>query len=76
MDGDMFEPNIAELRDEFRFVVWDQRGFGGTVATTRAFSYWHSAKDLIALLDHLEVASASLVDMSQDGFLSMHAALL
>ncbi|MFM0074480.1 alpha/beta hydrolase [Paraburkholderia sediminicola] len=76
MDGDMFQPNIAELRNEFRCVVWDQRGFGATGATTRAFSYWDSAQDLIALLDHLEVASASLVGMSQGGFISMRAALL
>ena len=76
MDGDMFQPNIAELRNEFRCVIWDQRGFGATGATTRAFSYWDSANDLIALLDHLEVASASLVGMSQGGFLSMRAALL
>ena len=76
MDGDMFQPNIEELQKEFRCVVWDQRGFGATGATTRAFSYWDSAQDLIALLDHLEVASASLVGMSQGGFLSMRAALL
>ncbi|WP_341314837.1 alpha/beta hydrolase [Paraburkholderia sp. IMGN_8] len=72
----MFQPNVVELRNEFRCVVWDQRGFGATGTTTRAFSYWDSAKDLIALLDHLEVASASLVGMSQGGFISMRAALL
>ena len=76
MDGDMFQPNIAELMNEFRCVVWDQRGFGATGPTAKGFSYWDSAKDLIALLDHLEIASASLVGMSQGGFLSMRAALL
>ena len=76
MDGEMFQPNIAELSDAFRCIVWDQRGFGATGPTTKAFSYWDSARDLIALLDHLEIASASLVGMSQGGFLSMRAALL
>jgi 3-oxoadipate enol-lactonase len=76
MDGEMFQPNIAELCNVFRCIVWDQRGFGATGPTTKAFSYWDSARDLIALLDHLEIASASLVGMSQGGFLSMRAALL
>ncbi|MFM0280390.1 alpha/beta hydrolase [Paraburkholderia sediminicola] len=76
MDGEMFRPNVAELSNAFRCVVWDQRGFGATGPTTKPFSYWDSARDLIALLDHLEAASASLVGMSQGGFLSMRAALL
>ncbi|WP_446903703.1 alpha/beta fold hydrolase [Burkholderia sp. YIM B11467] len=76
MDGEMFRPNVDELNDTFRCVVWDQRGLGATGPTDRAFSYWDSARDLIALLDHLEIASASLVGMSQGGFVSMRAALL
>src|ERR1700756_3750110 len=76
MDGEMFLPNVENLQDVFRCIVWDQRGFGATGPTNRAFSYWDSARDLIALLDHLEVASASLVGMSQGGFISMRAALL
>ncbi|RQS14833.1 alpha/beta fold hydrolase [Burkholderia sp. Bp8998] len=76
MDGDMFRPNVEALSDVFRCVVWDQRGFGSTGPIERPFSYWDSARDLIALLDHLEIASASLVGMSQGGFVSMRAALL
>jgi 3-oxoadipate enol-lactonase len=76
MDREMFQPNVAELQHTFRCIVWDQRGFGKTGPTSKEFSYWDSAKDLIALLDHLEIASASLVGMSQGGFLSMRAALL
>ncbi|MGA7777448.1 MAG: alpha/beta hydrolase [Paraburkholderia sp.] len=76
MDGEMFQPNVAELNQAFRCVVWDQRGFGATGPTDKSFSYWDSARDLIALLDHLEIASASLVGMSQGGFISMRAALL
>jgi len=76
MDGDMFRQNIAALENEFHCIVWDQRGFGRTGPVAEAFTYWDSAKDLIALLDHLEIASASLVGMSQGGFVSMRAALL
>jgi len=76
MDGEMFRPNVDALHDTFRCIVWDQRGFGSTGPIQRPFSYWDSAHDLIALLDHLEIASASLVGMSQGGFVSMRAALL
>ncbi|MGU7772605.1 alpha/beta fold hydrolase [Burkholderia sp. MR1-5-21] len=76
MDGEMFRPNVDALGDAFRCIVWDQRGFGATGPTDRPFSYWDSARDLIGLLDHLEIASASLVGMSQGGFVSMRAALL
>jgi 3-oxoadipate enol-lactonase len=76
MDRDMFAPNIAALRETFRCITWDQRGFGATGPVESQFTFWDSARDLIALLDHLEVASASLVGMSQGGFISMRAALL
>jgi 3-oxoadipate enol-lactonase len=76
MDSEMFAPNVAALEDVFRCISWDQRGFGATGPVHRPFTYWDSARDLIALLDHLEIASASLVGMSQGGFISMRAALL
>jgi 3-oxoadipate enol-lactonase len=76
MDRQMFAPNLAELNGAFRCITWDQRGFGATGPVRDAFTYWDSARDLIGLLDHLEVASASLVGMSQGGFVSMRAALL
>lgn len=31
MDGDMFEPQVAALRDSYRVITWDERGFGRTV---------------------------------------------
>jgi len=76
MNGSMFDPNIEALRDDFRCITWDQRGFGKTGAVHQPFDFWDSAADLLALLDHLEIASAALVGMSQGGFLSMRAALL
>jgi 3-oxoadipate enol-lactonase len=76
MDGSMFRTNIEALEKDFRCIVWDQRGFGQTGAVSSAFSFWDSARDLLALLDHLEIGSAALVGMSQGGFLSLRAALL
>jgi pimeloyl-ACP methyl ester carboxylesterase len=75
MDHTMFDAQVQALRDEFRCVRWDQRGFGASSAS-EPFSYWDSARDCLALMDLLEVDSAVLVGMSQGGFIALRAALL
>jgi 3-oxoadipate enol-lactonase len=75
MDQSMFDSQVAALTPEFRVITWDERGHGGT-ASGGSFSYWDSAADLLALLDHLGVRRAVLGGMSQGGFLSLRAALL
>lgn len=74
MDHEMFEPQVSDLSDEFRCITWDERGFGQTEASAE-FTYWDSADDALALLEHLGIERAFLVGMSQGGFLSMRAAL-
>jgi pimeloyl-ACP methyl ester carboxylesterase len=74
MDHEMFAPQVDALRGEFRCITWDQRGFGQT-EVTEPFTYWDSADDALALLDHLGVDRAVFAGMSQGGFLSMRAAL-
>ena len=74
MDHEMFAPQVEALSDEFRCITWDERGFGQTAATA-AFTYYDSAADCLALLDHLGLDHAVLAGMSQGGFLSMRAAL-
>jgi 3-oxoadipate enol-lactonase len=76
MDRDMFAANVAALVPAFRCVTWDQRGFGRTGPVADAFTYWDSAHDLLALMDHLAIARATLAGMSQGGFISLRAALL
>jgi 3-oxoadipate enol-lactonase len=75
MDQSMFDAQVAALAPEFRVITWDERGHGGTSATG-PFSYWDSARDVLALLDHLGIEQAVLGGMSQGGFLSLRAALL
>lgn len=75
MDHSMFDAQVAALRHAYRVVTWDERGFGGTRATGD-FSYWDSARDVLALMDHLGVDSAVVGGMSQGGFLSLRVALL
>ena len=76
MDREMFAPQVDALASAFRVITWDERGFGETQFDGRPFTYWDSARDCLALLDHLQIDRAVLGGMSQGGFLSMRAALL
>jgi 3-oxoadipate enol-lactonase len=75
LDQSMFDAQVAALALEYRVITWDQRGHGGTPAPG-PFSYWDSARDVLALLDHLGIGRAVLGGMSQGGFLSLRAAML
>jgi pimeloyl-ACP methyl ester carboxylesterase len=75
MDRSMFDPQVAALRDRYRVVTWDSRGFGDTVYDERPFTYWDLAADCIALLDHLGIERAVVGGMSQGGFVALRAAL-
>src|SRR5690348_2127661 len=75
LDQSMFDAQVAALAPEYRVITWDQRGHGGTPAPG-PFSYWDSARDVLALLDHLGIGRAVLGGMSQGGLLSLRAAML
>ncbi|HWF79660.1 MAG TPA: alpha/beta hydrolase [Streptosporangiaceae bacterium] len=75
MDHSMFDRQVEALSGQYRVITWDERGHGAT-ATPGPFTYWDSAKDVLALLDHVGVDVAVLGGMSQGGFLSLRAALL
>lgn len=74
MDHTMFDPQVEELAPDYRCVRLDERGFGGTPAPAQ-FTYWDLADDCVGLMDHLGIHEATLVGMSQGGFLSLRAAL-
>jgi 3-oxoadipate enol-lactonase len=76
MDHEMFAPQIEALRGRYRCIAWDERGFGKTGPVDQPFSYWDSGRDALGLLAHLNITAATLIGMSQGGFLSMRAALL
>jgi pimeloyl-ACP methyl ester carboxylesterase len=75
MDHEMFAPQVEVLRNDYRVVTWDERGFGLTETDGQPFSYWDSAADCIGLLDHLGIDRAVVGGMSQGGFLSLRVAL-
>jgi len=76
MDRTMFAPQVAALREQYRVVTWDERGFGDTVYDGSPFTYWDLAHDCLGLLDHLAIDRAVIGGMSQGGFVSLRVALL
>jgi pimeloyl-ACP methyl ester carboxylesterase len=74
MDRTMFSAQVEGLSDTYRCVTWDERGFGDT-PVDGPFTYWDSADDVVALMDHLGIDDAVLIGMSQGGYLSLRAAL-
>lgn len=74
MDHTMFDAQVERFAPDYRCIAWDERGFGDTPAPDH-FTYWDSADDAAALLDHLGVDQAVWVGMSQGGFLSLRGAL-
>ena len=76
MDLEMFAPQVRALAPKHRIITWDQRGHGHTESTPEPFTFWDSAEDLAALLDHLGVERAVVGGMSQGGFIALRFALL
>ena len=74
MDHEMFEAQIEALAGRCRCISWDER-YHGLTESSGSFTYWDSADDLLAILDHAGADSAVLAGMSQGGFLSWRAAL-
>lgn len=75
MDGSMWDPQVEALRGRCRCITWDERGHGRTESDGTSFTYWDSANDLLALLGHLAVSRATLIGMSQGGYLTQRAAV-
>jgi pimeloyl-ACP methyl ester carboxylesterase len=75
MDHEMFEPQVAALRDRYRVVTWDERGFGLTGFDGKPFTYWDSAADCLGLMTHLGIDRCVVGGMSQGGYLSLRVAL-
>ena len=75
MDHEMFVHQVAALRDGYRVITWDERGFGLTEFDGKPFTYWDSAADCLGVLDHLGFDRAVVGGMSQGGYLSLRVAL-
>jgi pimeloyl-ACP methyl ester carboxylesterase len=76
MDRTMFDGQVAGLRDSYRCIAWDARGHGETGPVAEPWTFWDSARDQLALGEHLGVERAFLAGMSMGGFTDLRCALL
>jgi pimeloyl-ACP methyl ester carboxylesterase len=75
MRAEMFAPQLEAFAATYRCITWDQRAHGESPAG-HPFTFWDSAKDLLALMDHLSIPRAHLAGTSQGGFVALRTALL
>jgi pimeloyl-ACP methyl ester carboxylesterase len=74
MGHEMWAHQVTALRDAYRVIAYDERGWGQTT-WTEPFTYWDMADDAVGLLDHLGIEKAVFGGMSQGGFIALRAAL-
>lgn len=68
----MWDPQVPALvAAGYRVVRYDHRGHGGSPAPSGPYTLAELAEDLLALLDKLDVARASLVGLSLGGMVGM-----
>ena len=70
----MWGPQLAALRDAFRVVVPDLRGFGESPVTPGSVTMREYAADIEDLLDDLQVSRAAVVGLSMGGLVAMELA--
>lgn len=63
-DLSMWDAQVAHLAGHFRMLRYDQRGHGASAVPAAACTFDVLAGDLVALMDHLHIARASLVGIS------------
>ena len=68
----MWDDQVAALRDAYRVIRYDTRGYGRTETDAVEFS---NRADIAALLDHLEEASAHIVGLSRGGSIALDFAI-
>jgi 3-oxoadipate enol-lactonase len=68
----MWDAQVEAMKDRYRLIRYDTRGFGKTETDAVAFS---NRADIAALLDHLGEPSAHIVGLSRGGQIALDFAL-
>lgn len=74
--GGVWEYQVPALSGRYRVICLDNRGAGRTKATSKAWSMRELAGDVLALMDHLGLATAHLVGCSMGGMVAQEVALM
>lgn len=71
-----FDPFVEEFARQYRLILPDLRGHGGSTNPQGEFATGQLARDVFALLDHLGIARVRLVGASMGGLAALHMATL
>jgi pimeloyl-ACP methyl ester carboxylesterase len=74
-DRTLWEPQVAALRDDFRVLAPDLRGFGESPVTPGSVTMREYAADIEGLLDELGIMRAAIVGLSMGGLVTMELAV-
>jgi len=74
-DSQSWQPIIGELSRHYRVIVLDNRGVGRTIPNDVDLSIPLMSDDCIALINHLELTSVSILGHSMGGFIAMDCAI-
>jgi 3-oxoadipate enol-lactonase len=74
-DRSLWRPQVAALKEDFRVLTPDLRGFGESPVTPGLVTMRGYAADVEGLLDDLGVTSAAVVGLSMGGLVAMELAV-
>ncbi|HEY5922708.1 MAG TPA: alpha/beta hydrolase [Kofleriaceae bacterium] len=70
-NGDHWSHQVPALAEKLQVIVIDSRGQGRSTRTKTAPSYDQMAKDVLAVMDHLELKQAAIVGWSDGGEIAL-----
>ena len=72
----MWKEHVEDLKLEYKVYIPDLRGHGKSEADLSDFTMKESAKDLMALMNHLNLDKIKAIGVSYGGFTLLHAATM
>jgi 3-oxoadipate enol-lactonase len=70
VDHTLFDDQFAALKDDYSIIAWDARGHGASKPISSDFTITDLAQDAVAILESLEVPSATLVGQSHGSMIA------
>ncbi|UCG06520.1 MAG: alpha/beta fold hydrolase [Desulfobacterales bacterium] len=67
---------ISELSHQVRLIVFDNRDAGKSSRCSANYTTETMARDILGLMDHLEIEGAHILGTSMGGMIAQHVALL
>ena len=74
-DHTLFDQQVEHLAPTYRCIRVDTRGFGQTVWDEQPFDLYDIVADCVGLLDHLGLAKATFIGMSQGAYAALRLAV-